>query len=124
MATWDFQEYQNAEGKLPVSEWLAELSQKNRARADRFMRIVGNLNRLEMPYFRKFRELLEARWFGENKVPHRIFCYVPSGGRRVIFLCGCTHKDNRYNPTNAYDTAAKRRDEIEGGRASTREFDF
>ena len=124
MATWDFQEYQNAEGKLPVSEWLAELSQKNRARADRFMRIARDLNRLEMPYFRKFQQLFEARWFGENKVPHRIFCYAPSGSKFVVFLCGCTHKDNRYDPTNAYDTALRRRDEIEGGRANTHEFDF
>lgn len=81
MAPWDFREYQSAEGKLPVSEWYGELSQKNQARADRFMRIIRNLNRLEMPHFRKFRELLEARWFGENKVPHRIFCYVaPAAG--------------------------------------------
>ena len=109
---------------MPVSEWLAELSQKNRARADRFMRIARKLDRLAMPHFRKFQQLLEARWFGENKVPHRIFCYAPSGGRRVIFLCGCTHKDNRYNPTNAYATAVERRDEIEQGRADTREFDF
>ena len=88
------------------------------------MRIARNLDRIEMPHFRKFQQLLEARWFGENKVPHRLFCYVPSGGRRVIFLCGCTHKDNRYNPTNAYDTAVERRDEIEGGRVDTRELDF
>ena len=79
------------------------------------MRIARKLDRLAMPHFRKFQQLLEARWFGENKVPHRIFCYAPSGGRRVIFLCGCTHKDNRYNPTNAYATAIERRDEIEHG---------
>lgn len=124
MAAWDFREYQSAEGKLPVSEWFTELSQKNRARADRFMRIARNLDRLEMPHFRRFQQLFEARWFGENKIPHRIFCYIPSSDRRVIFLCGCTHKDKRYSPTNAYDTAVKRRDEIEKGEANTREFDF
>ena len=76
-----------------------------------------------MPYFGKYQELPEARWHGENNVPHRIFCYVPSG-RRVIFLCGCTYKDRRYDPTNAYNTAVQRRQEIRDGRASTREFDF
>ena len=87
------------------------------------MRIARKLERLEMPHFKGFENLLEARWFGENKVPYRIFCYVPSG-RQVIFLCGCTHKNKRYNPTNAYATAVKRRKEIQDGRASTREFDF
>ena len=88
------------------------------------MRIARNLDRLEMPHFRKFQQLLEARWFGENRVPHRIFCYIAPSGRSVIFLCGCTHKDRRYNPTNAYDTAIERRNEIGEGRAGTHEFDF
>ena len=87
------------------------------------MRIARQLAQLEKPYFKKFRELLEARWPGENNVPHRIFCYVPSG-KQVIFLCGCIHKNKRYNPTNAYDTAVRRRKEIQDRRASTREFDF
>ena len=123
MAVWDIREYQSTEGKLPVSEWYEALSPGNRARADKFIRIAQNLDQLEMPYFRKFRQLLEARWFGENKVPHRIFCYVASG-KCVVFLCGCTHKDNRYDPTNAYATAARRRGKIEAGRAGTRELDF
>ena len=83
------------------------------------MRIARNLEQLDTPHFKKFRELQEARWSGENRVPHRIFCYAPAG-RQVIFLCGCT----RYDPPNAYDTAVRRRQEIRDGRASTREFDF
>ena len=106
-----------------MSKWYRALSPGNQARAGRFMRIARRLERLEMPEFRKFQELLEARWSGENKVPHRTFCYVPSG-RQVVFLCGCIHKDKRYNPTNAYATTVKRRKEIQDGRASTREFDF
>ena len=128
MDIWNFREYQSVEGKLPVSEWYEKLSPRNRARAKRFMGIARKLERLEMPDFKslrgkKFKGLLEARWHGENNVPYRIFCYIPSG-RRVIFLCGCTHKDRRYNPTNASDTAVRRRKEIQDGRASTREFDF
>jgi hypothetical protein len=123
MDVWDFREYQSATGRLPVSEWHEALSPGNQARADRFMRIARQLERLEMPYFRQYQELLEARWHGENNVPHRIFCDVPSG-RRLIFLCGCTHKGRRYDPTNAYNTAVQGRKEIQNGRASTREFDF
>ena len=128
MDAWDFQEYQSATGKCPVSEWYKALSPKNLARADRFMRIARRLERLEMPDFKKlqgkkFKGLLEARWPGEDGVPHRIFCYVPSG-KHLIFLCGCTHKDRRYSPTNAKETAVKRRKAIKDRRASTREFDF
>ena len=90
--------------------------------------MARKLERLEPPDFKslqgkKFKGLLEARWRGENNVPHRIFCYILSG-RRVIFLCGCTHKDNRYNPTKAKETAVRRRKEIQDGRVSTRELDF
>lgn len=120
---WNFYEYQSSAGKRPVSEWYGELSAKNRARADRFLGIACKLDRLEPPHFKKFLTLWEARWRGENRVPHRIFCYVPFG-QQVTLLCGCIHKDARYKPTAAYDTAVQRRKEIENGEASTHEFDF
>ena len=60
MDVWNFREYQSAEGILPVSKWYEALSPGNQARADRFMRIARQLERLEMPYFRKYQELLEA----------------------------------------------------------------
>lgn len=123
IGVWEFREYQSSKGKRPVSEWYEALSQKNRASADRFLGIVQKLEQLKPPHFKKFRELLEARWFGQNRVPHRIFCDKPSDGQ-VTFLCGCTHKDRRYTPTNAYDTALRRRDEIQNGEAGTHEFDF
>ena len=119
----DFQEYQSEIGKFPVSEWYEALSPKNQASADRFMGIARKLDQLRPPGFKKFEKLWEARWGGENRVPHRIFCYVPSD-RCVTFLCGCTHKDRRYKPTNAYDTAVRRRKEIQEERASTRELNF
>lgn len=123
IGVWEFREYQSVEGKRPVSEWYEALSQKNRASADRFLGIVQKLEQLKPPRFEKFRELLEARWFGQNRVPHRIFCDKPSDGQ-VTFLCGCTHKDRRYTPTNACNTALRRRDEIQNGEAGTHEFDF
>ena len=123
MDVWDFREYQSGEGKRPVSEWYAKLSPKNQASTHKFMSIARQLERLEPPHFKKFRELLEARWFGENRVPHRIFCYIPSD-RQVTFLRGFTHKGRRYTPTNAYPTALRRRNEIQNGKAGTHEFDF
>lgn len=123
MGVWEFLEYQSSTGKRPVAEWYEALSSKNRARADRFLGIVRKLERLEPPRFKKFQKLLEVRWPGENRVQHRIFCDRPSDGQ-VTFLCGCTHKDRRYTPTNAYDTALRRHNEIQNGEAGTHEFDF
>ena len=119
---WKFLEYKGANGELPVSNWYAELSPKDRARADRFVNAARELEKLG-PDFAKHRELLKARWWGVNKVPHRIFCYIPSAGC-VTFLCGFTHKDQRYNPRNAYDVAVKRRKEIEEKKAETDELSF
>lgn len=120
---WDLREYQSATGKCPVSEWYGALSEQNRAKADRFLGIARKLDRLEPPHFKKFRALWEARWRGENRVPHRIFCYVPSD-RQLTLLCGCIHKDARYKPTAAYNTAVQCRHEIENEEASTHAFDL
>ena len=75
------------------------------------------------PDFENFGKLLEARLWGQNGVPHRIFCYI-SSHKCVTFLCGCTHKGTTYKPANAYKTALKRRNEIEEGKATTRELSF
>ena len=123
MTFWEFDEYVGASGIAPVSEWYNGLSPKNRAMADKFIHIARQLEHIQKPYFKTFRDLLEARWSGENKVPHRIFCYI-SADRHVTFLCGCTHKDKRYKPPGAYKTALRRRKEIEEGSVTTRELDF
>ena len=119
---WIFQEYKSGADKCPVSEWHEELSPISQARIDKFMAIARIQDQLG-PDFQNFHELLEARLWGENRVPHRIFCYI-SSHRYVTFLCGCTHRGKKYKPTNAYDTAIRRRKEIEEKGAKTRELAF
>lgn len=116
------QEYESPSGQHPVTEWCDDLDNRNRARAKRFIKIAGKLDRLNFPYFKPFLELQEARWWGVNKVPHRIFCY-PSDDR-IIFLCGFTHKSEQRKPPNSYKTSVRRRREIEKGEATTREFSY
>lgn len=118
---WYFQEYQSKQGRLPVSDWYHRLSPNNKSRLKRYLRIVKQLTQPQRPYFDKFQALHEARWPGEHRVPHRIFCYFPSL-RRVTFLCGFTHKDNIYKPPNAYKTAVTRHSEIQKGEAHELEF--
>ena len=123
MPLWSFNEYKSGTGKCPVSEWYEDLTPANKANTDRFMEIARKLDQLDMPHFKHVEELREARWRGKDRVPHRIFCDVLSG-RYVTFLCGCTHKGAQYKPTHAYTTAVKRRDEIQDGKAITRELSF
>ncbi len=120
---WSFNEYQSGTGKCPVSKWYEDLTPQNKAYADRFMLIARKLRELKWPHFKHVKPLREARWDDKDKVPHRIFCDVLSG-RCVTFLCGCTHKGKQYNPTNAYDTAIIRRNEIQARKAGTRELSF
>ena len=123
---WIFQEYKSGADKCPVSDWYEKLSPISQMRLDRFMEIAREIARTQDqlgPDFQNFGELLEARLWGENRVPHRIFCYI-SSHRCVTFLCGCTHKGKRYKPTSPYKTAVKRRNEIEEGKATTRELSF
>lgn len=121
---WYFQEFQNSNGSCPVSDWCTSLSPKNQSKFEKFLGIVRELKQLRRPHFRKFRKLSEARWSGENNVPHRIFCYFPLRRKTVTFLCGCTHKGNQYDPPSAYETAATRRKKIVRGQACESKFDI
>jgi hypothetical protein len=114
-----FEEFER-DGKSPVSEWIDDLSTKDQVKATRFMEFVRRAGRVcYPPHFRKFRELCEARWFGDNGVPHRIFC---CGDGPTILLCGFIHKGRRYKPPGAYDTALEREKAIKKGEATTHEF--
>ena len=72
---------------------------------------------LKMPHFGRYKKVEEARWRGENRVPHRIFCVRRPDGKCMIFLCGYIHKDKQYTPRNAYDLALARFKEIQQGKA-------
>lgn len=76
------------------------------------MHIARNLDRLEKPYFRKFRELLEARWFGENNnlaqrlgiTTTTLYMYVNSGstvkepGQKLLDAVGETRESDPSTP--------------------------
>ena len=129
---WCFLEYKGPTDKLPVSAWWKRLSPTNKAKAGLFLRrVMASLeesNRPQEQDFRKFvgkknENLWEARWRGENNVPHRIFC-DPLGESSLTFLCGCTHKQQRYTPQNASNTAVKRSKELQRSEATAHEFTF
>ena len=116
-----FEEIEREEER-PVSKWIDDLSEKDQIRATVFMTRVREVGKVcYPPHFKPFRDLCEARWFGVNKVPHRIFCY---GEEPTILLCGFIHKDKQYKPRDAYGIASRRKREIEDGEATTHEFNL
>jgi hypothetical protein len=107
-------------GTCPVTRWYEKLSGKTQGRLGRFMDTVQTLDQLHEPHFKSFQNLTEAR-FPSEKIQYRIFCDTKVG-RDIRFLCGCTHKEDQYQPRDAYNTAERRWKEIKEGRANVREF--
>lgn len=70
----------------------------------------------------KFRGLGELRW-KSMKTQHRIVGYY-SGPKTFVALIGCTHKQNRYDPPNALETAVERRKRIERKEAKTSAYNI
>ena len=134
MDVWEFREYVGADGEAPVSDWLQDLSLKDLAKAERFLRKAVQLERLEPPDFKPFGAGLEppdfkpfgagleARWFGLNKVPRRLSCY--RSGSQVTFLGGFIHKNQIYTPRDANEISHRRRREIKERSAKTRALDY
>ena len=124
---WTLLEYRSPKGDLPISSWYENLSKRNREKARASIRLIRQLNVLKEPHFKKFRQLWEARWYGERKVPHRIFLDTfpdTLSPDDLIFLCGCTHKNSVYNPPKAYDIALGRNEDIQKGWAGTNDLTF
>ena len=128
--SWHFLEYQSPTNRLPVSDWWSRLTVKNRTLAGLFLRKMLNSlttsNRPEEGTFTKFKNrknLWEARWKGEQRIQHRLLC-DPLVQGSVTLLCGCTHKQKRYDPPNALQTAENRSAQLKAGKATTNEFIF
>ncbi len=61
----------------------------------------------------------ELKFSADNK-QYRVFG-VFRPGRQAVLLIGCYHKQRRYTPANALDTACRCAKALRDGRASTRE---
>lgn len=112
-------------GNNKIAEWYADLSAAEKADADEFIKDMRCTAEWKMPDYRprlrEHKRLGELRWTSEKK-EHRLVGYLKGGS--FIALIGCTHKQNIYMPANALETADKRRDDIEKGRATLETYDL
>ena len=63
----------------------------------------------------------ELRWVSEKK-QHRLIGYLQ--GVTFFALIGCTHKQQIYDPSEALETADKRKRRIERGEVRTVAYDL
>jgi hypothetical protein len=109
MARWEFRQYVQQSGRNRVLKWCDELSTKERAKLDRLIQTLEKLEQWTEPQFKtlsgKHAGLGELRWGGDQNRQLRLLgCRGPQSGQYTLLL-GCSHKDRRYTPTDALDTA-------------------
>jgi hypothetical protein len=90
---------------------------------DLFLKILAKKERWEPPDIKGlvgFPGLKELRWRSGN-VQHRLIGHY-HGTQTFLLLLGCTHKQRRYDPAAALDTAKRRQRAVENGEARTCEY--
>ncbi|RPI22100.1 MAG: hypothetical protein EHM61_23105 [Acidobacteria bacterium] len=124
---WSFWCYTSRTGRRVVEEWLDSVPASAQANYTAIKRRLKLLQEWPEPAFRKLRGrnysgLGEIRFSDDDNVQYRLIGYHSSESRFVI-LIGCTHKQRRYNPTNALETAVKRKKQVAKGKVSLHEED-
>lgn len=129
---WKFFDYSTSGGNH-IEEWYQGLSLEGQILFDALLK-----NNHKTGLFKDwigFRGFLKGKpqahkiWelgFSSDKRQNRILgIFSELGRRQAIFLIGCYHKDKRYTPANALDTACKRASDLQKdlkeGRASLNE---
>jgi len=98
---------------------------QRRADMDTFLKAMAKKAVWEYPDIdslkgKKFKGLTELRWKSDG-IPHRILGYRIAD-RQYLCLIGCTHNAKKYTPPDAMNSAKTRRDQIQSGEASYREY--
>ncbi len=113
-------------GRKAIEDWRKSLPVgAPSADLDTFLKTMAKQSEWAYPHIgplrgKKFKGLTELRWQSGN-VPYRILGYQ-SADHKYVMLIGCTHNKKKYDPANALDTVVKRRNQLQRGEATTREY--
>ena len=123
---WRLLQYVSSSGRKAIEDWRKWLPVGlPRADLDSFLKLVAKQDKWEYPIIggltgKKYQGLSELRWRSGN-VPHRLIGYT-SEEHVFVMLIGCTHNKKKYDPSDALDTAVKRKKKIKNGEAGTCEY--
>ena len=103
-----------------IQDWYESLLSGEQADMDAFIGIMRKLREWAMPDYRPRlkginESLGELRWQSHGK-QYRLIGYFE--GEVYIALLGCTHKQQRYDPSSAIETAIDRKKKIRNGEAT------
>jgi hypothetical protein len=118
-------------GRPQITEWLLSLSPAVQAVFDDRIGFLGIHPRKDwqFPEFRVLRGregkygLSEIRW-QEDGVQWRVLGFFGTQEMQYTLLVGCSHKQNRYTPSDSLDTAIKRKKEIERSERTVRIYEY
>ncbi len=117
--------YVSPAGNNKIADWYEALSVQERADADEFIKDMRKTADWAMPKYRPglrgHKGIGELRWTSERK-EHRLVGYLK--GNAFYALLGCVHKGKVYDPSEALDTADKRKTDIEDGRVVVVPYDL
>jgi len=125
MAIWKPLQYVSSSDRHSIDDWRKGLPLgPPRVYLDRFLSTMVQRERWEWPELRLLRGhlagLSELRWTCDS-VPYRIIGYK-TREYEYLMLIGCTHNKKKYTPSDALDTAHRRREAIRKGEASSDEY--
>lgn len=108
-----------------IADWYSDLSPQARADTDEFIKNMRKTKDWKPPHYTPrlggHVGLGELRWISEKK-QHRLIGYLQDGA--FFAVMGCTHKQKRYDPSDALDQADKRKAQIQNGKATTVAYDL
>jgi hypothetical protein len=117
--------YVSPAGNNKIADWYEALLVPERADADEFLKNMRKTGDWQMPNYRPslkgYKELGELRWASENK-QHRLLGFFGKGYWYAVI--GCTHKQQRYDPPDALETARRRKRQIERDEVRTVDYDL
>lgn len=122
---WRFTQYVSPALARPVEKWREGMpAGPFRADMDAFVSLLARSSEWTYPDVRPLKGkqsgLKELRWVSGKK-QHRLIGRETSD-HVFLFLIGCTHKQQVYDPVDALDTAVKRWAAIKSGEASSCEY--
>lgn len=113
--------YCSTSGRNEITEWRKKLSVKERAKTDRFLKLMRQSKIWRMPDYRKLtgHDYGELRWDADKK-EHRLFGFFDAG--TWYALVGCTHKGTVYDPHGAFAVGDRRMKEVKERKVQTEEL--
>lgn len=124
---WTFYDWVDGDGSNPIEKWLAGESEEVRMKFNSMLKLARkSRNHLDWLGFRhKMEGQLRAEGINElefkaDRRQYRLLIKF-DGVLKMVILCGCYHKEKRWTPTDALETAVRRSKALSQGKARKRE---